>query len=114
MKRSRACALVVALVAIGCRSQPSTLEPPLPAGSSCAGSLLLTISNNTRSELEVVEMRGTTSTVVAIVPPGQQTITVTPGASYGAREVGSTTFIAWERATKGSPLVRFRRECVTR
>ena len=113
MKPSRACAIAVALVTIGCRPQSSTPEPLLPAGSSCAGNVLLTVSNNTRSELEIVEMRGTTSTVVASVPPGQQTITVAPGARYGAREVGSKTFIAWERTTKGSPLVRFRRECDT-
>ncbi len=104
-------ALVAASAVVGTACRHHAPEGSLSRGT-CMGKASLEISNNTRTTVEIVEMTGTTRTVVAIVSPGVQLITIpASGTRYGARLVGDEAFIAWERSTRASPAIRFRRLC---
>jgi hypothetical protein len=108
-------ALIVALspVASACAAHRSDAAmPPQSTPTACTGETRLRITNDTRSNLEIVETIRTSEVVVGMVGPGAQTV-ITPadGATYGVRQVGSKNWVAVERSRPESPHVRFRREC---
>lgn len=109
----RVVAVAMSLVGIACSTHRTDVAAsPSSTSNACTGKSSLRITNDTRSDLEIVEIIRNSRVVVAAVGPGSQTvITAAPGATYAAREVGSENWVAWERSTRQSSLVRFRREC---
>lgn len=109
----RVVAVALSLVGLACSTnQTDGTASPSSTSAACAGKSSLTITNDTRADLEIVELRGNSQVVVAIVGPRSQTvIAAMPGAAYAAREIDSKILVAWERSTRQEPLVRFRRSC---
>ena len=113
MRRAASCVLVLTSAILSC-AKPSAAPRPTP-DLSCAGAVQLRVDNRSGVDVDILEIRAGSETVVATAPPGIEMLTVTParGTYYRARLGPASPVAGNVVGAEGSRLtVLFSRTCL--